>query len=92
MRCCAPMCMGCFRHEAPDCAMLQSGGGAIVNNASIVAHIGFPGMAHYNASKHAVLGLTKTAGLEYFKAGCGSMPYAQGPLRPHVIGGLWQCR
>lgn len=61
-------------------AMLQSGGGAIVNNASIVAHIGFPGLAHYNASKHAVLGLTKTAGLEYFKAGVRVNAVCPGPI------------
>lgn len=61
-------------------AMLQSGGGAIVNNASIVAHIGFPGLAHYNASKHAVLGLTKTAGLEYFKAGIRVNAVCPGPI------------
>lgn len=61
-------------------AMLQSGGGAIVNNASIVANIGFPGLAHYNASKHAVLGLTKTAGLEYFKAGIRVNAVCPGPI------------
>lgn len=50
-------------------AMLGSGGGAIVNNASMGAYIGFQSLAIYIASKHAVMGLTKTAALEYFKRG-----------------------
>jgi NAD(P)-dependent dehydrogenase (short-subunit alcohol dehydrogenase family) len=50
-------------------AMLRTGGGAIVNNASMGAFIGFPSLAIYIASKHAVMGLTKTAALEYFKRG-----------------------
>jgi NAD(P)-dependent dehydrogenase (short-subunit alcohol dehydrogenase family) len=45
--------------------MLNHGGGAIVNNASIAGFIGFPQHGVYVASKHAVLGLTKTAALEY---------------------------
>lgn len=61
-------------------AMLQSGGGAIVNNASIVAQIGFPGIAHYNASKHAVMGLTQTAALEYFKQGIRVNAVLPGPI------------
>ncbi|MGV2826934.1 SDR family oxidoreductase [Myxosarcina sp. GI1(2024)] len=47
--------------------MLAHGGGAIVNTSSIAGVIGFPGHAPYVASKHAVLGLTKTAALEYAK-------------------------
>lgn len=61
-------------------AMLKSGGGAIVNNASIVAQIGFPGIAHYNASKHAVMGLTQTAALEYFKQGIRVNAVLPGPV------------
>lgn len=48
-------------------AMLKAGGGRIVNNASIAGTIGFPGMSMYAASKHAVIGLTKCAALEYAK-------------------------
>ena len=44
--------------------MLENGGGAIVNNASIAGLVGFAGHAIYAASKHAVLGLTKSAALE----------------------------
>lgn len=49
--------------------MLAHGGGAIVNTASIAGLIGYPGHAPYTASKHAVLGLTKTAALEYAQQG-----------------------
>jgi NAD(P)-dependent dehydrogenase (short-subunit alcohol dehydrogenase family) len=51
----------CMRHEVP--VMLQHGG-AIVNVASVAGLIGFPGNAAYAASKHAVLGLTKSTALE----------------------------
>lgn len=61
-------------------AMLQSGGGAIVNNASIVAQVGFPNLSHYTASKHAVMGLTKTAALEYFKQGIRINAVCPGPI------------
>jgi len=49
--------------------MLQAGGGTIVNLASIAGLIGFPGLSPYVASKHAVIGMTKNAALEYGKAG-----------------------
>jgi NAD(P)-dependent dehydrogenase (short-subunit alcohol dehydrogenase family) len=56
-----------MKNEIP--AMLAHGGGSIVNNASIAGVIGFGGAAIYTASKHAVIGLTKAAALEYGKAG-----------------------
>jgi NAD(P)-dependent dehydrogenase (short-subunit alcohol dehydrogenase family) len=56
-----------MKHEIA--AMLRSGGGAIVNNASIGGHIGFQGSSVYVASKWAVLGLTKTAALEFARQG-----------------------
>lgn len=48
-------------------AMLKTGGGSIVNTASIVAQIGFANFSPYVASKHAVLGLTRSAALEGFQ-------------------------
>lgn len=56
-----------MKHEVS--AMLKNGGGAIVNNASVGGLVGFPGVSVYVASKHAVLGLTKTAALEYARQG-----------------------
>lgn len=53
----------CMRHELP--AMLEDGGGAIVNVASILGKVGTEGAPAYTASKHGVLGLTKTAALEH---------------------------
>jgi NAD(P)-dependent dehydrogenase (short-subunit alcohol dehydrogenase family) len=50
-------------------AMLAQGGGAIINNASMGGVIGFANAALYVASKHAVLGLTKTASIELFRQG-----------------------
>jgi NAD(P)-dependent dehydrogenase (short-subunit alcohol dehydrogenase family) len=49
--------------------MLKAGGGAIVNNASIAGMIADPGISAYVAAKHAVIGLTKAAGIEYAAQG-----------------------
>ena len=49
--------------------MQQQGQGAIVNNASVGALTGNPGIGSYIASKHGVVGLTRTAALEYIKKG-----------------------
>ena len=56
-----------MKYEIPR--MLKQGGGAIVNCSSVAGLIGFPGVAIYIASKHAVIGLTKTAALEYSAQG-----------------------
>jgi NAD(P)-dependent dehydrogenase (short-subunit alcohol dehydrogenase family) len=45
--------------------MVSQGAGAIVNAASVVGVIGYPYLAAYNASKHGVIGLSRTAALEY---------------------------
>nr|BAP47471.1 short-chain alcohol dehydrogenase [uncultured organism] len=52
-----------LRYEIP--AMLESGGGAIVNVASILGRIGFTNAPAYVAAKHGVVGLTKNAAIEY---------------------------
>lgn len=57
----------CMKYEIP--LMLKRGKGAIVNNASIAGVIGFPGIPAYTASKHGIIGLTKTAALENVKRG-----------------------
>jgi NAD(P)-dependent dehydrogenase (short-subunit alcohol dehydrogenase family) len=56
-----------MKHCIP--VMLETGGGAIVNLSSIHGLHGNVGQAAYSASKHAVIGLTKTAAVEYAKAG-----------------------
>ena len=53
----------CMKHEIPQ--MMDQGGGAIVNTASAAGLVGSRRLAAYVASKHAVVGLTKTAALEY---------------------------
>jgi NAD(P)-dependent dehydrogenase (short-subunit alcohol dehydrogenase family) len=56
----------CMKYEIP--LMLQHGGGAIVNTSSGAGVIGFAGAAAYVAAKHAVVGLTKSAALDYAQA------------------------
>lgn len=57
----------CIKHELRQ--MERQGSGAIVNNASVGALTGNPGIASYIASKHGVIGLTRTAALECIKKG-----------------------
>ncbi len=57
----------CMKYEIPR--MLESSGGAIVNTASMAGLVGFPAQSPYVASKHGVVGLTKTAALEYSAQG-----------------------
>jgi NAD(P)-dependent dehydrogenase (short-subunit alcohol dehydrogenase family) len=56
-----------MKYQIPE--MLKSGGGAIVNNSSVAGLIGFGGIGIYSASKHAVMGLTRCAALEYSAQG-----------------------
>jgi NAD(P)-dependent dehydrogenase (short-subunit alcohol dehydrogenase family) len=56
-----------MKYEIPE--MIRTGGGAIVNTSSGAGVIGYPQQPIYIASKHAVLGLTKSAALEYAKSG-----------------------
>ena len=53
----------CMRHELPQ--MQAQGSGAIVNTGSIAGLVGLPNSSAYEAAKHGVIGLTKTAALEY---------------------------
>jgi NAD(P)-dependent dehydrogenase (short-subunit alcohol dehydrogenase family) len=57
----------CMKYELLQ--MRKQGSGAIVNNSSIGGLIGIPGRTAYHASKHGVLGLTKSAALEYAARG-----------------------
>jgi len=57
----------CMKYEL--CQMRKQGSGAIVNNSSIGGLVGIAGRGVYHASKHGVLGLTKSAALEYASIG-----------------------
>jgi len=68
-----------MKHEMK--AMLASGiKGSIVNTSSIAGRLSMPGMAIYSASKHAVLGLTKTAALEMAPKGIRVNAVSPGPI------------
>src|SRR4051794_21643287 len=57
----------CMKHELRQ--MRAQGGGAIVNCSSLGGLVGLPGRAAYHASKHGVIGLTRSAALEYASRG-----------------------
>lgn len=73
----------CMRHEIPR--ILASGGGAIANCASGAGLIGFPGQAGYVASKHGVIGLSKTAALEYGSQGVRINAICPGTARTPMV-------
>ena len=72
-----------MKHEIP--AMLRSGGGAIVNTSSVGGHVGFAGASVYVASKWAVIGLTKTAALEFAKQGVRVNSVSPGPIQTEMF-------
>jgi len=75
-----------MRNQIP--AMLKSGGGAIVNIASILGQVGFANSAAYVASKHGVVGLTKTAALEYGTQGIRFNSVGPGFIKTPLLGTL----
>ena len=70
--------LGSMKAQIP--AMLADGGGSIINNASVAGMIGFGGMSVYTASKHAVVGLSRAAALEYSAQGVRVNAVAPGAI------------
>ena len=72
-----------MKHEAA--AMLKSGGGSIVNTSSIAGHVGFPGGGVYVASKHAIIGLSKSAALDLATRGVRVNTVSPGTIQTEMI-------
>lgn len=73
----------CMKYEIAH--MLDAKGGVIVNNASNFGLVGSNGMPAYSASKHGVVGLTKTAALEYAQAGIRINAVCPGPVHTPLV-------
>lgn len=72
-----------MKHEVP--ALLRSGGGVIVNTASALGSVAMPGASVYVASKFAVVGLSKSAALEYASHGIRVNVVSPGPVQTEML-------
>jgi NAD(P)-dependent dehydrogenase (short-subunit alcohol dehydrogenase family) len=78
----------CLKYEIAQ-MLAQGSGGAIVNTSSIAGLIGLPTAAHYVAAKHGVVGLTRTAALEYatdgIRVNCVNPGYIRTPMTKETM-------
>jgi NAD(P)-dependent dehydrogenase (short-subunit alcohol dehydrogenase family) len=75
----------CMKHEIPR--LIERGGGAIVNTSSGAGLVGFAGLPAYVATKHGVVGLTKSAAIENVKAGVRVNCVCPGSTRTPMLEG-----
>lgn len=75
-----------MRYEIP--AMLKTGGGSIVNMASILGQVAFSGAPAYVAAKHGIVGLTRNAAVEYAKQGIRVNAVGPGFIQTPMIAGV----
>jgi NAD(P)-dependent dehydrogenase (short-subunit alcohol dehydrogenase family) len=66
-------------------ALIEAGGGVIVNMSSIAGSIGAAGIGHYTASKHGVVGLTKTIAVDYAKRGIRANAVGPGYINTELV-------
>jgi NAD(P)-dependent dehydrogenase (short-subunit alcohol dehydrogenase family) len=77
-----------MKYEIP--AMVAAGGGAIVNTASVAGLVGERGIGAYAASKHGVVGLTRTAALDYIGQGVRINAVCPGATRTRMLANWFQ--
>jgi NAD(P)-dependent dehydrogenase (short-subunit alcohol dehydrogenase family) len=73
----------CMKYELPK--MRKSGGGSIVNSASVMGLVGDGSHPAYSGSKHGVVGLTRTAAIVYARAGIRVNAVCPGPTLTAII-------
>jgi len=77
-----------MKYEIP--AMVGAGGGAVVNTASVAGLVGERGIGAYSASKHGVVGLTRTAALDYIGQGVRINAVCPGATRTRILANWFQ--